>query len=56
MNTFLTLKGIPEPIYRRVTLAAARNHRSMNSEIKHRSKSTRAELARLLSRPSSRGP
>jgi len=33
MSTSLTLKSIPEPIYRRVKLAAARNHRSMNSEI-----------------------
>jgi len=33
VSTSLTLKGIPEPIYRRVKLAAARNHRSMNSEI-----------------------
>jgi plasmid stability protein len=33
MSASLTLKSIPEPIYRRVKLAAARNHRSMNSEI-----------------------
>lgn len=33
MSTSLTLKGIPEPIYRRVKQAAERNHRSMNSEI-----------------------
>jgi plasmid stability protein len=33
MSTSLTLKGIPEPIYRRVKQAAERNHRSMNGEI-----------------------
>jgi antitoxin FitA len=33
VSASLTLKGIPEPIYRRVKLAAERNHRSMNSEI-----------------------
>lgn len=33
MSTSLTLKGIPAPIYLRVKQAAARNHRSMNSEI-----------------------
>ena len=33
MSTSITLKNIPEPIYRRLKLAAKRHHRSMNSEI-----------------------
>jgi antitoxin FitA len=33
MSTSITLKNIPEPVYRRIKLAAKRHHRSMNSEI-----------------------
>jgi plasmid stability protein len=33
MATSITLKNIPEPIYRRIKLAAKRHHRSLNSEI-----------------------
>ncbi len=32
----LTLKNIPEPLYRRLKLIAARNRRSLNSEVIHR--------------------
>lgn len=33
MSTSITLKNIPDPIYRRIKLAAKRHHRSMNNEI-----------------------
>ena len=33
MSTSITLKNIPEPIYRRIKLAAKHHHRSMNNEI-----------------------
>ena len=33
MRTSITLKNIPDPIYRRIKLAAKRHHRSMNNEI-----------------------
>ena len=33
MGTSITLKNIPDPIYRRIKMAAKRNHRSLNSEI-----------------------
>lgn len=32
----LTLKNIPEPLYRRLKELAARNRRSLNSEVIHR--------------------
>jgi len=32
----LTLKNIPEPLYRRLKEIAARNRRSLNSEVIHR--------------------
>jgi plasmid stability protein len=33
MSTSITLKNIPEPLYRRIRIAADRHHRSLNSEI-----------------------
>ena len=33
MSTSITLKNIPEPLYRRIRMAADRHHRSLNSEI-----------------------
>ena len=33
MPTTITVKGIPEDLYRRLKVAAAANHRSINSEI-----------------------
>ena len=33
MATAITVKGIPEQLYRRLKAAAAVNHRSINSEI-----------------------
>lgn len=33
MATTITVKGIPEELYRRLKAAAAANHRSINSEI-----------------------
>jgi antitoxin FitA len=33
MSTSITLKGIPEPLYRRIRMSADRHHRSLNSEI-----------------------
>ncbi len=33
MSTSITLKNIPDPIYKRIKLAAKRHHRSMNNEI-----------------------
>ena len=32
-GTSITLKNIPEPIYRRIKLAAKRHHRNVDSEI-----------------------
>ncbi len=33
MGTSITLKNIPEPLYRRIRMSADRHHRSLNSEI-----------------------
>lgn len=33
MSTSITLKNIPEPLYRRIRMSADRHHRSLNSEI-----------------------
>jgi antitoxin FitA len=33
MSTSITLKNIPEPLYRRIRMAADRHHRSLSNEI-----------------------
>jgi plasmid stability protein len=40
MPTTITVKGIPEELYRRLKAAAEANHRSINSEIIHRIEQT----------------
>jgi hypothetical protein len=54
MPTTITVKGIPEELYRRLKAAAEANHRSINSEIISRIEQTlvarRATAAELLER------
>ena len=54
MPTTITVKGIPEELYRRLKAAAEANHRSLNSEIISRIEQTllarRVPAAELLKR------
>jgi plasmid stability protein len=54
MATAITVKGIPDELYRRLRAAAAANHRSINSEIISRIEQSltahRAPVGELLER------